>query len=43
MFAGGSWKSESAVFKMLDLPLVFIVTAGRSQPWVIVSNKMCVM
>lgn len=29
MFAGGSWKSESAVLKMLDLPLVCIVTADK--------------
>lgn len=31
MFAGGSWKSESALFNKLDLPLVCIVTAGKSK------------
>lgn len=33
MLAGGSWKSESAVFKMLDLSLVCDVKAGKSKLW----------
>lgn len=32
MFAAGSWKSESAVFKMLNLPLICVVTVGESKP-----------
>ena len=30
VLAGRGRKSESALFKMLDLPLVCIVTAGKS-------------
>lgn len=32
MFAGGNWKLESAVFKMLELLLLCVVTAGKSKP-----------
>lgn len=35
MLAGRGWKSESASFKMLNLPLICFVTGGKS-------NNLCI-